>query len=126
MAPSDYTSSGGGALKLKGAGVEKKKKKKKHTQASADTAPSKDEPTTLESGDPLTQTSEDKISKLKNAEEDSAALELSEDVKDDLLEYKSKTEAERRHEERRRQRVCCMSPWWELTMLTMYFRCTRD
>lgn len=97
MPSSDYANAVGGGLKLKGAkdaGVDKKKKKKK----------------------PKLETTEPKETPEKDAEQSAVQKALAEEEKDDtsaltnqqeldLKEY-GKTEAQRRHEERRRKRVC--------------------
>ncbi|KAF2452959.1 hypothetical protein BDY21DRAFT_367370 [Lineolata rhizophorae] len=110
MPSSDYGGVVGGALKLKGsAGVDKKRKKKKPK-------PTDDDPARAASD------SEQKLAKdLQSALADEDALDStekkdkrrgSEDVDDDLrkevgehVARHGKTEAERRHDERRRKRL---------------------
>jgi protein FAM32A len=100
---SEYSAASGGALKLKGSsGVDKKKKKKKHR-------PAGDAPEISTAAD----TSKDGESKNQRdlqkmlEEEDGDGADREEAIKE-YEKYKlqgGKTEAERRYEERRRQRV---------------------
>lgn len=88
MPSSDYTSAVGGGLKLKGSsgGIDKKKKKKKSSSSKPST-PNDDAPT----------------SNLQKAlAEDDDKVEV---VKDSEVKEYGKTEAQRRHEERRKKRV---------------------
>ena len=90
MPSSDYTSAVGGGLKLKGSssGIDKKKKKKKSSKPStSEDKPSTDAPTT------------DLQKALANEDDVDKVEEVSE-----VKEY-GKTEAQRRHEERRKKRV---------------------
>jgi len=106
MPGSEYATAGGGALKLKGSGgVDKKKKKKKPkplgTEEKKDSATETSRSTSLQDALAAEDDMEDVGGK------DSANVPvLSEDLKKDLVQMRGKTETERRHEERRRKRVC--------------------
>ena len=109
MPSSDYKNAIGGGLKLKGvkdAGVDKKKKKKKPK-------PDADDSKALAKS----EEKEDAINNGEDADEDKNAVQkaLADEEKvndvsaskwrdDEMKEY-GKTEAQRRHEERRRKRV---------------------
>ena len=114
MSSSDYTSAIGGGLKLKGAkdaGIERKKKKKKKK-------PRRRSPP-LEGSDEIAKVTdpEDRTSAVQKAladeddddndeVDDVTQIEKEEDKEVDKLKDFGKTEAQRRHEERRRKRVC--------------------
>jgi protein FAM32A len=103
MPSSDYASVSGGALKLKGgSGVEKKRKKKKTKTDGEKTNDA--EPGASKSMQEMLE-EEDKLDREEKNEEDEGGTSLSEELKRDLVEYRGKTEAERRHEERRRKMV---------------------
>ena len=96
MPSSDYTNAIGGGLKLKGAkdaGVDKKKKKKK---SKSETTASKDTP------EELAQQSAVQKALAEEETDDVDAVTKQQELDD--KEY-GKTEAQRRHEERRRKRV---------------------
>ncbi len=114
MAPGEYASAGSGKLKLKGvkdAKVDKKKKKKPSSKP-------KDEAGGVGDGDSF----QDKSVMLKNLEDEDEQLAKEErrmigmvdgkevgpgaGIKDDEEREIVKTEAEKRHEEQRRKRVC--------------------
>lgn len=109
MPPSDYTSTGGG-LKLKGAkdaNVDKKRnKKKKKTKDKDRTASiSKDpspHPPDPEAADKSTSSSSKAAQALQDEEESIQTQDVSAREVRDF----GKTEAQRRHEERRRKTVC--------------------
>ncbi len=112
MPSTDYTTAGG-ALKLKGgSGIDKKRKKKKPKQPDA----AETNPSSTGDGAPR-QTSKEKDMQTVLAEEDAAAASASESgsvgarpeavgeaAKKDMRDQ-HKTEAERKHEERRRKRL---------------------
>ncbi|KAF1945886.1 DUF1754-domain-containing protein [Clathrospora elynae] len=101
MPSSDYTTATGGALKLKGAGVDKKKKKKK-AKTTSDSAKPSEEPST-------------DVAKRAIAHDDAPkspshtpGRSLSPDTAERSLKEaggRQKTEAERRHDEMRRKRM---------------------
>lgn len=91
MPSSDYTSAVGGGLKLKGSGGINKKKKKKKSK------PTEDKPSSTNNDADAPTTD---LQKALANEDDVDKVEVSEEVK----EY-GKTEAQRRHEERRKKRV---------------------
>ena len=99
MPSSDYTNAVGGGLKLKGpkdAGVDKKKKKKKPKPDASDykavVPREKDEV-------------EESAAQKALAEEEQEDMEATKAQAAEAKEF-GKTEAQRRHEERRRKRVC--------------------
>lgn len=101
MPSSDYSNAVGGGLKLKGAGVDKSKKKKKKapkTTTTSDETEAKPNTSTEKEEDGSTTF----IQKALAEEEKS----ISKDVvaQKDVADY-GKTEAERRHEERRKKRL---------------------
>ncbi|KAK3686905.1 hypothetical protein LTR37_019347 [Vermiconidia calcicola] len=95
MPSSDYSNAVGGGLRLKGAGVEKKKKKKKTKPESSDQAKETEDEQALSVqkalADEEADESNDPDMALKQRESDAREL--------------GKTEAQRRHEERRRKRL---------------------
>lgn len=95
-------------MKLKGVGIDKKKKKKKKPKPANEEVASEPDVTKK-----ATRSAQHALADEDGEEDEegvSAHHELSEDLKRDLVEYKGKTEAERRHEDRRRQRVNDESP----------------
>jgi protein FAM32A len=90
MPSTDYTSAAGGALKLKGAGIDKKKKKKKSKPA--DAAAEASTPANARSKSPS-------HAARRSVSPDSAERAITEDG------GRKKTEAEKRHDERRRKRL---------------------
>jgi protein FAM32A len=107
MPSSDYTSAIGGGLKLKGSssGIDKKKKKKKSSSKPSEsntittTDTKADE---LEGGEPA------EASESQNALQKALADEEAQDTQLEKLRTETgfgKTEAQRRHEERRKKRV---------------------
>ncbi|KAF2502382.1 DUF1754-domain-containing protein [Lophium mytilinum] len=117
MASSDYAAVTSGALKLKGgSGIDKKRKKKKRSKP-ASTPPAnpatehQDDPTT-EHQDDLDPTADpDKQRQPKSSDTDLQAILASEDGPTSMALAQAsvgrhdKTEAERRHDERRRRRL---------------------
>lgn len=100
MPSSDYAAATGGALKLKGAGVDKKKKKKKAKPTEAATEPSSS--TADIAKRPATDTEATKSpSHTPGRSLSPAAAERSLRA----AGRSTKTDAERRHEERRRKRL---------------------
>lgn len=98
MPSSDYTNAVGGGLKLKG-GVDKKKhKKKKSKPAESEESKAADTPADSESAVQKALADEEKD---EDQEPEVSRTERAAEVKD-----LGKTEAQRRHEERRRKRVC--------------------
>ena len=105
MGTEDYTAVGGGSLKLKGvkgSRVEKQKKKKKRAKDAEPTDTSKD-------AGRASDTEESKKVEASNDREVALRKALDEELADPEDEKQfhgvGKTEAERRHEERRRKRV---------------------
>ncbi|KAF2470162.1 DUF1754-domain-containing protein [Lindgomyces ingoldianus] len=103
MTSSDYTTASGGALKLKGSsGIEKKKKKKKKKKK-----PATDSDPTL----PVSASTESKLSSESNTPKEHTSASATpqlvspKDFERELRESggRQKTEAEKRHEERRRK-----------------------
>lgn len=94
MPSSDYVSAAGGALKLKGAGIDKKKKKKKPKPTTSDSAPATVD-TTTKTRDSKSPTH----TPHRSLSPDTAAREIKE------AGGRQKTEAEKRHEEMRRKRL---------------------
>ncbi|KAJ4351154.1 uncharacterized protein N0V89_006493 [Didymosphaeria variabile] len=90
MPSSDYASAGGGALKLKGAGIDKKKKKKKPKTA---------EPTAEASTKVKSRSKSPSGTPRRSISPDAAEQAIKEDG------GRKKTEAEKRHEEMRRKRL---------------------
>lgn len=90
MPSSDYTSAAGGALKLKGGGIDKKKKKKKSKPADSAAEPSKQVKPRSKSPSRTPH---------RSVSPDTAEREMREDG------GRKKTEAEKRHEEMRRKRL---------------------
>jgi protein FAM32A len=100
MPGSEYTAVGSG-LKIKGGGIEKKKKKKKKLDASQPSASKAAGPSNAE--DDVEEKTSDKPARKNPANEEG------DEIADDYESFKrsgGKTEAELRHEERRKQRVC--------------------
>ena len=99
MPSSDYTNAIGGGLKLKGAkdaGVDKKKKKKKAKADATESKPADAAEKEIElSG----------VQKTLAQEENEDDKDVVKQQESEVKEY-GKTEAQRRHEERRRKRVC--------------------
>lgn len=98
MPSSDYTNAIGGGLKLKGSNVDKKKKKKKSKPADEQTDDSK----ALAKKDDAEQSATQKA--LADEENENAGDEIVKETESEAKQY-GKTEAQRRHEERRRKRV---------------------
>ncbi|KAF1849304.1 DUF1754-domain-containing protein [Cucurbitaria berberidis CBS 394.84] len=101
MPSSDYKTATGGALKLKGAGVDKKKKKKKSKTTTESTKPSED-PQTAEAS---TQPAERNGSKSPSH---TPRRSLSPNTAERSFKEgggRQKTEAEKRHDEMRRKRL---------------------
>jgi len=100
MPSSDYTSAVGGGLKLKGAaqdaGVKKTKKKKKPFKTEG-------EPEVPQSTDGSVSLQRALAEEEKNGEKDNEVTALERAAETREL---GKTEAQKRHEERRRKRVC--------------------
>jgi protein FAM32A len=101
MPSSDYANAVGGGLKLKGAGVEKKKKKRKDkSKLDAEAGDSKalvkkdEEPTVQQA--------------LADEELEGDGDEVLKQTESEMKQY-GKTEAQRRHDERRRKRVSTLS-----------------
>ncbi|KAF9739066.1 hypothetical protein PMIN06_005315 [Paraphaeosphaeria minitans] len=90
MPPSDYASAAGGALKLKGGGVDKKKKKKKSKPADASAEASIQAKARSKSSSHTPR---------RSISPDTAEKALKEDG------GRRKTEAEKRHDEMRRKRL---------------------
>lgn len=104
MPSSDYSSAIGGGLKLKGAGVDKKKKKKS-------------KPKTAVEGENKEEAAGSTAEKESTALQKALAEEEDEVEKpqDSEVNTFGKTEAQRRHEERRKKRVSfAMSRCWVL------------
>ncbi|KAF2643788.1 DUF1754-domain-containing protein [Massarina eburnea CBS 473.64] len=93
MPSSDYTTGGGGALKLKGAGGIDKKKKKKRPK-----------PTTEASTSTSVTTAEPSHTPRRSISPDTAEKEIRE-ASDAPGGGRQKTEAEKRHDEQRRKRL---------------------
>ena len=110
MPSSDYKDAIGGGLKLKGAkdgGVDKKKKKKKpktdsHAENTKAVVKSTQEAENDDRGD------DSAVQKALADEEDVENQPILKQREDEVKEY-GKTEAQRRHEERRRKRVSARS-----------------
>ena len=106
MPSSDYGNAVGGGLKLKGAkdaGVKKQKKKK--------SKPSETEP------EPLERKPESETAVQKALADEEFSLEAIVKERDVDAKQYGKTEAQRRHEERRRKRVrpsCAVARCWAL------------
>ena len=105
MGTEDYTAVTGGSLKLKGvkgSRIEKQKKKKKRTKDAESTNTSKDT-------DRTSNVEESKEVEAGNSREAALRKALNEELANPQDEEGSqgvgKTEAERRHEERKRKRV---------------------
>ena len=120
MPSSEYTSTTGGALKLKsktGAGITKPKKKKKPTPKPSDevstedaqsisTPDSKQRPTSRDRAKTETEQSESLDLESRQDGEQTLSLDMEKEVADTRREDSGgKTEAERRYEERRRKRL---------------------
>jgi protein FAM32A len=100
MPSSDYTAASGGALRIKGGGIDKKKKKKKSKPDSSTT-------TTLTTANPAT----DPANPQSNVDRDSSGTPARATSPTEAEEAvrkaggRQKTEAEKRHEEMRRKRL---------------------
>ena len=110
MPSSDYANAVGGGLKLKGAkdaGIDKKKRKKKDKAKTDDVGVSK-----------AVAEDEDKSAEQKALVDEERAEDGQEDVKQAEAETKQygKTEAQRRHDERRRKRVSSSNIWMHATV----------
>lgn len=107
MPSSDYTTTGGG-LKLKGAkdaSIDKKRKKKKATPSSATPHPDKAAPLDTNKDVALRKALEDEDGDAPESRSGGAkSTQVGGTSTGDVLGH-GKTEAERRHEERRRKRV---------------------
>ncbi|KAF2102403.1 DUF1754-domain-containing protein [Rhizodiscina lignyota] len=104
---SEYTSVGGGPLKLKGGvDIDKKRKKKKKPKPESDKTIDGEAAASKKSTQEMLA-EEDKdvatMAETEKTEEDDP--QLSEELRKDLIAHRGKTEAERRHEERRRKRL---------------------
>ncbi|USP78416.1 hypothetical protein yc1106_05690 [Curvularia clavata] len=101
MPSSDYATAAGGALKLKGAGIDKKKKKKK-AKPTTDSAQTANEAST----DVVKRSGTDDDA-LKSASHTPARSLSPETAERSIREGggRQKTEAERRHDEMRRKRL---------------------
>lgn len=93
MPSTDYTSATGGALKLKGAGIDKKKKKKKPRLDASTTS------TTLTTAEPAEPSSASRTKSPRSVSPDRAEKAIKESG------GRVKTEAEKRYEEKRRKRL---------------------
>ena len=98
MPSSEYTNTIGGGLKLKGSGVDKKKRKKKSKGA----AEQADESKAVVKKDDGDESAAQKA--LADEEGGDAGEDVVKQAESDTKAY-GKTEAQRRHEERRRKRV---------------------
>lgn len=110
MPSSDYTNTVGGGLKLKGArdaGVKKKKKKDKSKSKIPESIEQSEVPPVTEDETEQDEGGEMALQKAL-AEEDQDVGESSKERENDVRQF-GKTEAQRRHEERRRKRVCFAS-----------------
>jgi len=108
MPSSDYTTTGGG-LKLKGAknaGIDKKRKKKSKPTTNSTTVATTDASNSHDS-------KEDGANGMQNAlaQEDADLAESKDGAEQEEVRI-TKTEAERRHEELRRKRVCTGRRRW--------------
>lgn len=115
MPVSDYTSAVGGGLKLKGVkdgGVKKAKKHKK----------TKDKPTDDQLSGPNDEKTEDSAVQAASSDEKSIEVDESSEFKGVAANKYGKTEAQLRHEERRRQMVSTLQPVHLLSKLTMMGR----
>lgn len=102
MPPDEYASVGGG-LKLKGAKIGKKKRRKEKTDLERNLGDGS-------GAGAVARRSEDERKKKSKSEEPTAGDEQVADGEDDAGPVVHKTEAERRHEERKRRRVCSFFP----------------
>lgn len=103
MQSSDYSSTGGGALKLKGSkpvGVEKKRKKKKPSTTTAS-----GEKSSLSKNTPNNPDSEDENDDCKDKDVVEEDLDVVKNEDSSKSRPVNKTKAEREQEERRRKRV---------------------
>ena len=101
MPSSDYTSATGGALKLKGAGIDKKKKKKRPRPDAAATNSTTTTATSAAAAEPAS------ASRAKSPS-DAATRSVSPDRAEQAIKEsggRRKTEAEKRYEEMRRKRL---------------------
>lgn len=122
MPKDDYTSAAGGGLRLKGVSGSKiakhKKKRPKHPETEKRSPSAKPDAEASESQDPI-QTDKGQniaLTKISRASEDEFD---NHERLEERSEARGKTEAELRHEERRRKRVChffhFFSDGWVLT-----------
>ncbi len=112
MPSSEYTTAGGGALKLKGqAGIEKKRKKKKHNPHDVHTASASSASKTSSSSLQKALAEEDiHESGIDGAVDEGRLPTAAKDTDQEVVKqtdalHSTKTEAERRYEERRRKRL---------------------
>ncbi|OCL15128.1 DUF1754-domain-containing protein [Glonium stellatum] len=105
MPSSDYTGVTSGALKLKGsAGIDKKRKKKKSKPISTDATSAN--PTDLDKEQGKEQAKGKAVDiQAALADEDELDQEEGKELEKDPVGRRQKTEAERRHEERKRKRL---------------------
>jgi protein FAM32A len=115
MAPSDYASAGSGKLKLKGvkdAKVDKKKKKKPSSKPKDEAGDANDAGDSFKDKSVMLKSLEDEDEQLAKEERRMIGMVDGKEVgpgagmKDDEEREIVKTEAEKRHEEQRRKRVC--------------------
>ncbi|KAF2181917.1 DUF1754-domain-containing protein [Zopfia rhizophila CBS 207.26] len=99
MPSSDYTTPSSGVLKLKGGGIDKKKKKKKPKPASDDPSTSTELASTAQNAEKESQSAAVTPAPLSPSEIDKVGKKMKESG------GREKTEAEKRHEERRRKRL---------------------
>ncbi|KAK3052342.1 hypothetical protein LTR09_006552 [Extremus antarcticus] len=98
MPSSDYTNAIGGGLKLKGSNVDKKKKKKKSKPVDEQADDSK----VVAKKDDVEECAAQKA--LADEENEDGAGDVVKETESEAKQY-GKTEAQRRHEERRRKRL---------------------
>lgn len=114
MPSSDYGNAVGGGLKLKGAkdaGVKKHKKKKKHNTEDA-----------VEGEKELQIEKSDAQKALAEEDDVDGGDEVERRREEDVKEY-GKTEAQRRHEERRKKRVCSLQATLSVESVLTKFMC---
>ncbi|SMQ45982.1 unnamed protein product [Zymoseptoria tritici ST99CH_1A5] len=110
MPSSDYASAVGGGLKLKGSssGIDKKKKKKKSSSKPSESKPTTNSETKADEleGETAEQESESQSALQKAlADEEAQDTQLAKAAAEAELRGYGKTEAQRRHEERRKKRL---------------------
>lgn len=105
MPSSEYGNAVGGGLKLKGAkdaGVKKHKKKKPKADSG--------EPKPTDEAEKEQRVEQTKLQKALAEEEKKKGDEVADQQEAEVKEY-GKTEAQRRHDERRKKRVCSSHPY---------------